>query len=42
LVPSFDGRDDPIRIGVPREEFRFFVGFGGKAIDGGMGIDEGP
>ncbi len=41
MVPSFDGSDDPIGIGGPRERFGVFVGFGDEAIDGGLEIDEG-
>ncbi len=41
MVPSFNGNDDPIRIGGPGEGFGVFVGFGDEAIDGGLEIDEG-
>ena len=41
MVPSFDGCDDFIGVGGPREGFGVLIGFGDEAIDGSLEIDEG-
>jgi hypothetical protein len=41
LVPSFDGSDDLVWIGGPRERFGICVGFCDEAVDGSLEIDQG-
>ena len=40
MVPTFDGRDDLIRIGGSHEGLGVFVGFLQEAVDGGLEIDD--
>src|SRR5208282_5123589 len=40
LVPTFDGRDDFIRIGGPHEGLGVLVSFLQEAVDGGLEIDD--
>ena len=39
-MPTFDGSDDPVRIGGPAKGYRVLIGFGEEAVDGGLQVDK--
>jgi hypothetical protein len=41
LVPTIDGGDDFVGVGVPDEGLGVMVGLGDEAVDGGLKIDDG-